>query len=88
MKKTKMNTKNLVVTFCTFALALFLVASVSAADITTNYQVDVDGIQVATNTGLTTNTASVVAGQEFTLKVYFTSNVDDTDVILEATIEG
>ena len=83
-----MNTKNLVVTFCTFALALFLVASVSAADITTNYQVDVDGIQVATNAGLTTNTASVVAGQEFTLKVYFTSNVDDTDVILEATIEG
>ncbi|PIN94957.1 hypothetical protein COU53_01550 [Candidatus Pacearchaeota archaeon CG10_big_fil_rev_8_21_14_0_10_30_48] len=83
-----MNTKNLVVTFCTFALALFLVASVSAADLTTNYQVDVDGIQVATNAGLTANTASVVAGQEFTLKVYFTSDVNDTDVTLEATVEG
>ena len=83
-----MNTKNLVVTFCTFALALFLVASVSAADITTNYQVDVNGIQVATNAGLNANTASVVAGQDFTLKVYFTSDVNDSDVTLEATVEG
>ncbi|NCN99481.1 hypothetical protein GW923_04875 [Candidatus Pacearchaeota archaeon] len=76
------------VTFCTFALALFLVASVSAADITTNYQVDVNGIQVATNAGLNANTASVVAGQDFTLKVYFTSDVNDSDVTLEATVEG
>lgn len=88
MKKTKMNTKNLVVTFCTFALALFLFASVSAAGLTSNYQVNVDGIQVATNAGLTTNTASVVAGQDFTLKVYFTSDVNDTDVTMKATVEG
>ena len=83
-----MNKKNLVVTFCTFALALFLVASVSAADITSQYRVTVDGIEVATDLGLASNTASVVAGDEFLLKVYFLSDVNDTDVTLEATVEG
>ncbi len=83
-----MNTKNLVVTFCTFALFLFLAVSVSAADITTNYQVKVNGIEVASNLGLASNTASVVAGGEFALKIYFTSDVNDTDVTVEATVEG
>jgi len=75
-----------------FALALFLVSSVSAAEITSDYQVTVNGIGVAQAVGgVVTNspdTVSVVAGEEFTLKVYFLSDVNDTDVNLEATVEG
>jgi len=107
-KKQKMNTKNLTVIFCTFALALFLVANVSAAEITTDYKVTVNDIQVLnsrTMSGISNpilsvangkfsraipipSQTSVVAGEEFLLKVFFTSNVYDTDVTLEATVEG
>jgi len=84
-----MNTKNLVVTFCTFALFLFLVVSVSAAGIASNYQANVNGIEVLhSNSSTISNTASVVAGGEFALKLYFTSDVNDTDVTVEAIVEG
>jgi len=87
MKKTKMNTKNLVVTFSAFAIALFLVMTVSAASVST-YNVKVNGVQVADETGLASNTVSVTAGDQMTLQVYFTSDVNDTDVNLKATVEG
>ena len=75
-----MNTKNLVVTFSAFAIALFLVMTVSAASVST-YNVKVNGVQVADETGLASNTVSVTAGDQMTLQVYFTSDVNDTDVI-------
>jgi hypothetical protein len=87
-----MNKKNLVVTLCMFVFALFLVASASAADLTSNYQVTVNGIAtsqaVGGNTTLAPNTVSVTAGGQMTVKVYFTSDVNDTNVDVEATVEG
>ena len=88
MKKEKMNTKNLVVAFCTVALFLVLVSGVSAAEITNDYSVEVNGIEVLTNSGTSSSTASVVAGDEFIVRIYFTSDVNDTDVTIEATVEG
>lgn len=92
-----MNKKNLAVTLCTFALALFLFATVSAGEVTNNYQVTVDGILAAGGSNPTypnydTNYqkpyVSVVAGEDLTVKVYFTSIVNDTDVVVEATVDG
>lgn len=78
-----MNTKNLLVSLCTFAMLLLSFSVVSAANIATIDDVTVDGMSV---TGLAD--VSVVAGEDFTLKVYFTADEDDTDVTVEATIEG
>ncbi|MDP3966297.1 MAG: hypothetical protein Q8Q04_02075 [archaeon] len=91
-----MNKKNLVFTFCAFALALFLVATVSAGELASSYQVTVDGTLVSAvgsypgydKTATTSPKVAVVAGEEFTLKVYFTSAVYDTDVTVKATVEG
>lgn len=80
----KMNTKKLMVSFCTLAIALFLVATVSAAtDIATPSEVaiEVDGISVDDN-------PSVIAGDEVTIKVYFQALEDASDVRIKAEIEG
>ena len=92
-KNKKMNAKNLTVIFCTFALALLLVGFVSADEITTQYQITVNDIRVSAPFSVGSALAfpipvSVVAGEEFVLKVFFTAAVDDTDVTLEATVEG
>lgn len=85
-----MDKRNLVV-LSVFAL-LFLAASVSAASLTSNYQVTVDGISALQTVGgvttLSPNTVSVVAGDKMTVKVYFTSDVNDTNVIVRATVYG
>jgi hypothetical protein len=89
--KNKMDKKNLVVTLCTFALAVFLVASVSATGLASNAQVTVNDIQVQSFNGTTTvtpNNLSVVAGSQITVKVYFTSQVNDTNVYVRATLGG
>ncbi len=78
-----MKTKNLMVSICTLVLAVFLVATVAAADlVNNNYDITVDGIDALNND------VSVVAGEMVTIKVYFTANVSDTDVTVEAEIEG
>ncbi len=91
MKKEKKKTKNLMVSFCTLVFALFLVASVSAftqvsanttTDLVNTYDVTVEGIDAYANT------ASVIAGETVTVKVYFDTLVDDTDVTVEVEIEG
>jgi hypothetical protein len=90
MKKSKkMNTKNLLVSLCTFVFALFLIGSVSAS-LVGNYTVTVDGIVVDSNDTTTYPyyNISVVAGEDITVKVYFTANNSDTDVTVEAEIEG
>jgi len=80
-KEQKMNTKNLLVSLCTFVFALFLIGSASAS-LVDDYRVTVDGIDV------NGTDVSVVAGEDITVKVYFTANNSDTDVTVEAEIEG
>ena len=77
-----MKTKNLLVSFCAVVFALALVATVSATEITKDYAVTVDGLDAYSNY------VSVIAGDEITVKVYFTANVSDTDVTIDATLEG
>ena len=77
-----MKTKNLMVSFCAVVLALLVVATIAAAGITNTRTVTVDGIDAYAKD------VSVVAGEEITVKVYFTSLVDDTDVTIEAELEG
>ncbi len=86
-----MNTKNLMVPFVAIVTALFLVATVSAYTVTgdlivaNSESVKVDGIYVDT---CNNDPISVIAGETITVKVYFTSDVDDTDVTVEVEIEG
>ncbi len=90
-KKTKMDKKNLVVTLCTFALAVFLVASASATGLASNAQVTVNDINVLSSNmtaAVFPNNISVDAGSQITVKVYFTSQVNDTNVYVRATLDG
>lgn len=79
-----MNIKKLLVSFVAIASVLlsvlFLVASVSAASFS-NVEVTVDSIDAGDNPG-------VVAGDLVTLKVFFTSDVDSSDIKIKAEIEG
>lgn len=77
--KTKMKTRNLLVSF---VMALFLVSAVSAADIATIDDITYDGMSILSNT------VSVIAGEDATFKIYFTADQDDRDVTVEATLEG
>jgi len=71
-----------------YVLAIILVAIVSAGEITNDYAVEVENI-VAYETGsIQVNAVSVVAGEMVKIEVYFTSLVDDTDVTVEAQLEG
>ena len=81
-----MNTKNLMVSFVAIVTVLFLVATVSAytvsGDLASGVTVKVNGMSVDSDV------ISVIAGETITVKVYFTSNVSDSDVTVEAEIEG
>lgn len=80
-----MKTRNLLVSF---VMALFLVSVASAyTGPTGDLARSVDDV---TYDGMSTlsSTVSVVAGEDATFKVYFTSDVNDTDVTVEATLEG
>lgn len=79
--RAKMNTKKLLVSMCTIAIALFLVATVSAAAIADNTTIEVDGINVLDN-------PSVIAGETVAVKVTFTALEDATNVRIKAEIEG
>jgi hypothetical protein len=86
--ENKMETKNLLVSLFTIALALFLVANVSAVNtLTVNETVSVNGIEVYDN-GTNGVDVSLVAGEYVTVKVYFTAVEDDTDVTVEVELEG
>ena len=91
MKKAKMNTKNLMVSFVAIMALILVATSVSAyipssGDLAFFAQntVTVNGIEVS---NLASN-ISVVAGETATIKVYFTAENDDTDVTITAEIEG
>lgn len=78
-----MDAKNLLVSFMTIAMVMFLVATISAAsDITDNLEVKVDD-DWADN-----NDISVIAGETLTIRVMFNSLVDASDVTVKAEIEG
>lgn len=76
----KMDIKKLLVSFVAIASVLFLVASVSAASFS-NVEVTVDSIDALDN-------PSVIAGELVTLKVFFTSSVDSSDIKIKAELEG
>lgn len=78
-----MKTKNLLGFFLVIASVLLLsVSFVSAGEISTAHYVEVDG------TNPVTENVSVVAGETVTIQVWFTALQDDTDVRVEAEIEG
>jgi hypothetical protein len=80
--RTKMNTKKILVSLCTIAIALFLVATVSASSDLANYTtIEVDGINVVEN-------VSVVAGDTVAVTVEFTAVENASDVRIKVEIEG
>ncbi len=87
----KMNAKKTLVSFLAIATLLFLAAGVSASSQYTVVEEDgftvtelrVDGIDITT-----CSTASLNAGDTVSIKVYFESGVDESDVRVKATLEG
>ncbi|MDD5012519.1 MAG: hypothetical protein PHQ66_02650 [Candidatus Nanoarchaeia archaeon] len=87
--KHKMNAKKLLVSFLLIASVLFLATAVSAADIASDYTIEVDSVDV-------TESASVIAGETAEVKIKFTA--DDLDlgdgetsasnVRIKVTLEG
>jgi hypothetical protein len=77
----KMNTKNLMVSLCTIVIAMLLVVTVTAADITSSTSIEVDDISIGDN-------PSVVAGESVPIEVEFTALVDASDVRVKAELEG
>lgn len=82
---TKMNAKNLMVFFLTaiFALA-FVSASVGYSGdlVTGDVEVSVEGMYV------NGDAVGVTAGEDITIKVYFTAAENDSDVTVEIELEG
>lgn len=77
-----MNTKNLWVSFLAIATVLFLAANVSAAQITSDYTVEVNGQDAYAYT------VSVVENENINVEVSFTALVNDTDVTVEIELTG
>lgn len=82
MKIAKMKAKKLLVSFLAIAVIVSALMLVSAGEITSEYVVDVEGLDAYDLE------VSVVAGDRIKVEVYFTSLVDDTDVTVEAELEG
>jgi len=70
------------VSFCTIAIALFFLASVSAAEIATVNSVEVNGVN--------TNEydVAVIAGDTLNIEVLFTALADNSNVRIEAELTG
>tara|TARA_Y100000034_G_scaffold107346_1_gene136801 strand:+ start:2557 stop:3723 length:1167 start_codon:yes stop_codon:yes gene_type:complete len=78
----EMNIKNLMVFFLTIVGILFLVTTVSAAEVTNDLQVTIEDIDVSSDD------VSVIAGEVIIMKAFFTSNVDASNVKFRAELEG
>jgi hypothetical protein len=79
--RAKMNTKKILVSLCTIAIALFLVAIVSASSpIANNTLIEVDGVNAVTNH------PGVIAGETTAVKVTFTALVSATNVVIETEL--
>jgi len=82
--KTRMNIKNLMISFLAIASVLFLVATVSAAVPLANIlNVEVNGVAESGSQDI-----SVVAGEIITVEVEFTAIEDAENVRIEAELEG
>ena len=82
-----MNTKKTLVSFLAIATLLFLVATVSAAEITDDVLVEINGIEVQ-NAGLPGYNLGVIAGETISVKISFTSDVDASNVRIKADLEA
>lgn len=80
-----MNTKNLMVSFCTLAITLFLVGFVYAASapLASINSVEINGLEEYGAEDI-----AVLAGETLEVTVFFTALVDASDVRMEAEIEG
>ncbi len=78
----KMRSKNFLVFFLTIVSVLFLVNTVSAADIADIYSVKINGIQALYED------VSIIAGETITIKVYFDAWEDASDIRIKAELEG
>jgi len=78
----RMESKKLLVSFLTIVSILCLAVTISAAEIATVTDVKVDGVSALGND------ISVDAGETITVKVYFTAIEHDSDVTVDAEIEG
>ncbi len=83
--KMEMKSKNLFGFFLIIASVLFLTGSISAGEITTDIDVEINGINVE---DILYDNPSIVAGETITVKVYFTADENDTDVRVEVEVEG
>jgi len=79
---TKMNTKNLMVSFCTIAIALFLVGFAGAAQLATIDSVEVNGVNTSEYD------VAVIAGDTLNIEVLFTALADNSNVRIEAELTG
>ncbi len=77
-----MKQKNILVSFLLVASVFLLAANVSAGEIASNYNVEVDGINAYTDS------VGVIAGDSILVKVFFKADKNDTDVTIEANLEG
>jgi len=64
-----------------------LVATVSAAEITDDVLVEINGIEVQ-NAGLPGYNLGVIAGETISVKISFTSDVDASNVRIKADLEA
>ncbi len=94
-----MNTKKILVSLCTIAIALFLVATVSATNatececcgtlISTPSSDPVAGCVTIEIDGMNiNNNPSVIAGEPMNVKVTFTSEVSAKNIVVRAELEG
>ena len=84
MEKTKMNQKNLLVSFLTvLAVSVFVMAVASASDLVSVEEVEVNGI---TDNG--SGDISVIAGQKIALEITFEAVENASDVRIKANLEG
>ncbi|MFC1710791.1 hypothetical protein ACFLZJ_01385 [Nanoarchaeota archaeon] len=82
-KNTKMNAKNLMVFFLAAMFAISMISAVSwSGDLADDIAVKVDGMYV------NGDDIAVIAGDDLTVKVYFTAMESDSDVTVEAEVEG
>ena len=84
--KTKMNTKNLLVSFCTLAIVLFFVATISASsasDLATINSVEINGVNASSGQNIAVSSGDTVA-----VKVVFTSLQNASNVKLRIEMLG
>lgn len=82
-----MNAKEIVVSFFAMASIVLLLANASASYVAGDGVYDISLVTV-NDASADSDNAAVIAGETLTLKVWFTADENDTDVTIEAEIEG